>query len=124
MDNDNFNNDVKSGTRNCVNALKSRITQLGIKHISSSSNPDPLTNVKARTLQKDGMINRVRFTFKRTGVFVHKGVGRGTKAAQAGTTKRVAKEWFNPVIDEFADELMDKTGDQNVEIAYDKMKIK
>ncbi len=70
------------------------------------------------------MINRIRYRFKRSGVFVHKGVGRGTKASQVGTTSRKAKEWFNPIIQKMADELVDELADEWVDIIYDKLKIR
>jgi hypothetical protein len=40
-------------------------------------------------------------------IYVHKGVGRGTTIDQVGSTNRVAKPWFNPVIERKIDELAD-----------------
>jgi hypothetical protein len=46
-------------------------------------------------------------------VFVHKGVGRGTKISQVGSTKRKAKPWLNPIIDRNLDRLADIVADHH-----------
>ncbi|HNW73971.1 MAG TPA: hypothetical protein PKN44_10125 [Bacteroidales bacterium] len=53
-----------------------------------------------------GMIDRLGFTFRREGVYIHKGVGRGynmrggvvVKTAKTLGFNRKPKPWFNPVI--------------------------
>lgn len=82
-------------------------------------------SVKTRaTIDKNtGLIKRIRYTFKKEGVFVHKGVGRGTKASQVGSTKRQAKEWFNPVVEKAADDMAEAAADGLVELTFKKLRI-
>lgn len=69
-------------------------------------------------------VYRVRIRFKREGVFVHKGVGRGTTADKAGTGKRTPKPWFNPVVEKWIDELSEDVADDFVTIAFNSLNIK
>lgn len=124
MDFEKINAGIRSKTKACNQKLQSTIRQLGMKHVSSPENNEPLTKISNGFSNQAGMINRIRFRFKKSGIFPHKGVGRGTKASQVGSTTRKAKEWFNPVIDAFADELVEELADQHVEIIFDKLKIK
>jgi hypothetical protein len=124
MEFEDINNTIREETKACTQKLKDRIRELNIKHISTPENADPLTKISNTFSNQAGMINRIRFKFKKSGVFVHKGVGRGTKASQVGSTKRVAKEWFNPVVETFADELTEKIADAEVNVVFDKLLIK
>ena len=124
MDLENINANIRSATKSCTQRLKERISELNMKHVSSPENFEPLTKITNGFSNQAGLINRIRFKFKKSGVFVHKGVGRGTKASEVGTTNRKAKEWFNPVIEEFADELAEELADQHVELIFDKLKLK
>jgi hypothetical protein len=124
MEFEDINNTIREETKACTQKLKDRIRELNIKHISTPENADPLTKITNTFSNQAGMINRIRFKFKKSGVFVHKGVGRGTKASQVGSTKRVAKEWFNPVVETFADELTEKIADAEVNVVFDKLLIK
>lgn len=111
--------EIEQKTKAFVTRLKAEQNALGMKHGS-----DSLQKIGSRVTQKNGVPNRIRIKFKKSGVFVHKGVGRGTPAALAGTTKRKAKEWFNPFLEEFADEVMEAMADEFVNVSYDKLKIK
>jgi hypothetical protein len=124
MEFEDINNTIREETKACTQKLKDRIRELNIKHISTPENADPLTKISNTFSNQAGMINRIRFKFKKSGVFVHKGVGRGTKASQVGSTKRVAKEWFNPVVEQFADELTEKIADAEVNVVFDKLLLK
>jgi hypothetical protein len=124
MEFEDINNTIREETKACTQKLKDRIRELNIKHISTPENADPLTKISNTFSNQAGMINLIRFKFKKSGVFVHKGVGRGTKASQVGSTKRVAKEWFNPVVETFADELTEKIADAEVNVVFDKLQIK
>lgn len=54
-----------------------------------------------------GMIDRLGFTFRREGVYIHKGVGRGynmrggvvVKTSKTLGFNRKPKPWFNPVVE-------------------------
>ena len=64
---------------------------------------------------KDRLIERVRFSFERHGVFLEKGVGNGT---------REAKIWFNNSMDSQIDKLADIAQKYAVQFNVDKMSIK
>ena len=97
---------------------------LGIKHEDTATNTEALSNISTRFSSQFGLINRIRIKFKRSGVFVHKGVGRGTPAANAGSGKRKPKEWFNPVVEEFAEQLANDVADDLCDITFNSIKIK
>ena len=64
---------------------------------------------------RDKIIERVRFSFERHGVFLEKGVGNGS---------RQAKIWFNDTIDSQIDKLADIAQRYAVQFNVDKMSIK
>lgn len=64
---------------------------------------------------RDKIIERVRFSFERHGVFLEKGVGNGS---------RQAKVWFNDTIDSQIDKLADIAQRYAVQFNVDKMSIK
>jgi hypothetical protein len=79
---------------------------LGIVHRSYSTSPVPAKKALRTGLRKKyGIVNRIGFRIPRHMVFVHKGVGRGTKISQAGSTNRKVKPFLNPVIDRNLDQL-------------------
>lgn len=124
MEFDKINNAIKSKTRDAKNALIAEQAKLGMKHGKNKAEPEPLTNINNRFSQDAGIITRIRFKFKRSGVFVHKGVGRGTTIGQVGSTGRKAKPWFNPIIEKYADDLMENVADEWINVSFDKLKIK
>lgn len=124
MDYDRINDIVRSKTVDLKARLSGSIRGLNMKHVDSKSNYEPLSKISTRISMQMGMANRIRIRFKKSGIFVHKGVGRGTKASQVGSTNRKAKEWFNPVIEEFADELAEALADEIVELTFNSIKIK
>jgi len=75
-------------------------------------------SIGSYTQRSDDRIFKIAFKFERHGVFVHKGVGRGYRAAGNGFVNRIAKgpqvhprvavEWFNPTLDKFLPELVDR----------------
>lgn len=64
---------------------------------------------------KDKLIERVRFSFERHGVFLEKGVGKGS---------REAKIWFNESVDEQIEKLGDIAQKYAVQFNVNKMSIK
>jgi hypothetical protein len=84
-------------------------------------------SIGSYTKAQDGAIFKIAFKFERHGVFVHKGVGRGYKAAGQGFVNRIAKgpqvrpriavEWFNPVLDQHLPELVDRLAVINADAA-------
>jgi hypothetical protein len=118
MDYEKVNEIVKNGASEVKGLLTNSIDQNNIKHVSSKTNYEPLKNIKTRVSIKNGIANRIRISFKRSGVFVHKGVGRG------GSAHRTAKPWFNPVIEKFTDDLASKVADEMCELTLNNLKIK
>jgi len=64
---------------------------------------------------KDKLIERVRFSFERHGVFLEKGVGNGS---------RETKVWFNQSMDRQIDKLADIAQKYAVQFNVNKMSIK
>lgn len=97
-----------AGQGNVLGKLRSRINELGIRHAANSrSQKAAEKSLVVRTPKKGGLIDRVSYIFPRHMIYVHKGVGRGTKISEVGNTRREAKPWFNPVIEENIDGLAD-----------------
>ena len=80
-------------------------------------------------------ITKIAFKFERHGVFVHKGVGRGYRANGGGFVNRTAKhpargpervavEWFNPVLDRFLPELVEKIARINADAVVNSTAMK
>ena len=118
-------NDEVNGWRNdTLSSLKKEITDLGIGHNPKADYRPAKSVMTARSGKKYGIVNRVSFKFPRYMVFVHKGVSRKHPISNP----REAKEWFNPVIDRkiesLAEIVAENTGDQLVETAFEKLKIK
>jgi hypothetical protein len=93
------------------------------------------SSLKSQFGKDFGVIERVRFSFERHGVFVHKGVGRGYKM-NGGMVTRTAKgpqtaprkpdEWFNPILEKTLPELANRLAELNADavINAERMKIK
>lgn len=124
MDYDKINEKVRAKAVNLRKRLQDSINRLNMKHVDSKSNYEPLTKITTRISKQKGLANRIRIRFKKSGVFVHKGVGRGTTASQVGSTNRKAKEWFNPIIDQVADELVEELADEMVDVVFNSIRIK
>ena len=93
-------------------------------------------SIRSQSKKSYGVIDRVSFQFERHGVFVHKGVGRGYKM-QGGMVirtaksedpltrqvspfeddprRRVARPWFNPILEQTLPELADKLAEINAD---------
>jgi hypothetical protein len=88
--------------------LRSEINTLGIRHAANSRSPKAAEkSLVARTPKRSGLIERVSYIMPRHMIYVHKGVGRGTRISEIGNTNRKAKPWFNPVIEANIDGLAD-----------------
>ena len=137
-----INTIIEDETKKCIESLKADQSRLDIKRVSGE-----LSNIKYKLLRKDttGVFTRIRFIFPRYGVFIEKGAGRGhgggkgsqwknkrditiyTNPASFGkmnTGGRRAKEWFNPVIENFVDSLVDRLQGYFISVSYQRLKIK
>ena len=136
-----INQIIEEETIRCVAALKAEQQRLGIKRVSGE-----LSNIKYKLLRKDttGVYTKIRFIFPRYGVFIHKGAGRGHAGSKGSrwqnarditirtdqrslgkmnTGGRSAKEWFNPVVENFVDVLVGRLQQYFISIAYQRLKI-
>lgn len=90
-------------------------------------------SIGSRMKKHLGEIDVITYQFERHGVFVHKGVGRGYRAAGGGFVIRVAKgeqkapriavEWFNPVLDKNIPELADQLAKVNADAALNTARV-
>lgn len=77
-----------------------------------------MRSLRSRVKLRFGQAEAVAFNFVAHGIYVAKGVGRGTSIDQAGTSasKRTPREWYNPVLDleveKLADILIELYGDE------------
>lgn len=78
---------------------------------------DLMEDLRVRTGMRDGIVDKMSIKFHRYGVFYGKGVGKGTKISQVGTTKRRPKDWFNPVMREQFNKVVDLVTDVGGDIA-------
>jgi hypothetical protein len=124
MDFEKVNTIINTKTRQAKQALIEEQSKLGMKHGLNRTEPEPLTNINTRTSKNAGVINRIRFRFKKSGVFVHKGVGKGTPIEKVGSTNRKPKPWFNPVIEKYANEMMEEVADEYVDVAFNQILIR
>jgi hypothetical protein len=124
MDFEKVNNIITKKTREAKDALIAEQSKLNMQHGKNRTETDTLDKLKTNTKKNAGVINRIRFKFKKSGVFVHKGVGKGTPIAKVGSTTRKAKPWFNPVIEKYANEMMEEVADEYVDVAFNQILIR
>lgn len=122
---DNFNADVDKWTKGSKDAVVNEMDSLGIVHRENSTSPVPAQKALKTSEKKNaGVINKISFKFPRHMVFVSKGVGRGTKASQVGSTNRKPKDWFNGPIERRMDELTDIVADHHGTMVLNALLIK
>ncbi len=110
---DKANEKIDGWGTDVLGQLKTEIDAQGIRHSKKSDSPKAARESLTKTNRKnDGLIERISYRMPRHMVFVHKGVGRGTPIEKAGTTKRKAKPWFNPVIEKNIDRLADVVAEE------------
>ncbi|MGN6293765.1 MAG: hypothetical protein ACTHMV_13560 [Chitinophagaceae bacterium] len=111
-DMDKFNTAVADWAKSTKRDVIAEMDALGIQASSQSKSPIPLRKALRSSVRKQGGIaSRITFKFPRYAVFRHKGVGRGTKISEVGTTARRPAPFLNPVIDKNLDELVDLVAD-------------
>lgn len=114
-----INRIITNRSRIIKRKLIAEFRKLNIKHVARSPSPVPsVTQIKDSFKKSIGIINRMTYQFPQHMVFVHKGVGKGTTAAQVGKTSRKPKEWFNPIVEEEASVLANQLADKLVDINF------
>jgi hypothetical protein len=125
QDMDAFNRDVSQWTKAAKDAAVAQISSLGIVHRENSKSPVPAQQaLKTSQRKKAGVTSRISFRMPRHMVFVHKGVGKGTKITQVGSTNRKPKPWFNPVIEKALPDLLDIVADHQGTMVLNAVMIK
>ena len=136
---DKVNDLIQTDVKALPNLLRLEQQRLGIEH-----GDDGFDKITVSTRKSYGMVNRVSIKFKRTGIYSEKGAGRGyggkkgskwknakgeikstnpRSLGKAGTGNRKAKPWFNPVVEQFADQLAEKLADEFVEVTINRLMI-
>jgi len=105
--------------------VKAEGSALGIQHRpASKSAGSSLANVAKKIRMRNGMIDKISYTMRRSLVFVHKGVGKGTKINQVGQTKREAKRWFDNATNRNFDDLQQIVAENDASFVVNNLSIK
>lgn len=122
---DAYNNAVGDWTSDTKGQVISEMDALGIVHSEKSKSKVPAKKALRTALRKNaGVTNRISFKIPRHMVFVHKGVGRGTRISQVGTTKRKPKPFLNPVIEKNIGKLAEVVADHQGTMVVNALMIK
>lgn len=113
---DAFNADVAAWGKATHAAASAQIAALGIVRTGAP--------FRVQNRKNAGMINRLSFRITKGLVMTHKGVGRGTKISQVGTTKRVAKPFLNPVIEQRLPELVEIAAEHQLSLIVNALTIR
>ena len=102
--------------------LKNQMRKLEVRSYSG----DLYSALDFKYYQKFGQIFRIRYKMPKQGVWIHKGVGRGTPISQAGTatTKRVVKDWFNTPINTPLNRLSGQLAQEGAELIINNVGIR
>lgn len=120
-DMEQMNDDIADWNKANTSDIKSKISSLGIRHYSYSRNARPLANVVRGSLHKTaGLVDKIGYTMPRSAVFVAKGVSRG----HGKNNPRLAKDWFDSVVDENLDELGNIVAENGGNLIVNALKIK
>lgn len=125
-----FNDAVKNWGHRAYRELQREIFRLRI-----GVSGDGSATMTWKDYKRFGLVDKLQFKFERYMVFVHKGVGRGwpISRVQANASawgaasqgkRRVAKPWFNPVIEKHLQSLADTAAKHKAEIAAKRLMIK
>lgn len=124
---------IDAETRRCVAALNAEMQRVGINTSGG--------NVRYKLGYKDGMVWYIRFSFPRYLIYVSKGASRGhggRKGSQWQSPKGITistnpksfnklkepKNWFNPVIDNYAERLGQLLADHFINLSLNRLHIK
>jgi len=106
-------------------AIKNEITALGITHRPKSPSPKALQNSITRKYRmKNGMIDKLSFGMPRSGIFRHKGVGKGTPISRVGQTTRRPARWYSNPVDRNMPALQKIVADNDCTYVVNNLSIK
>lgn len=119
------NEKIKDWHNNNFNDLKSEMDALDIRHNPRSPSPKALRNAITKKIRiKNGKIDRLSYRIPVSGIYVHKGVGRGTTIDQAGQGKRKIKRWFSNPTDRNFEDLQDIIAEADATYVLNNLSIK
>lgn len=125
QDVDAYNQEVSNWTKDTRQQAINELDALGVVHRPESRSPIPLRKALRTVVRKNvGVASRISFKIPRHAVFLHKGVGRGTKASQVGNTSRKAKPFLNPPIEKNLDKLAAIVADHQGTMVVNALMIK
>ena len=107
------NQEIESKCKAAIEKMRSLQKSLGIKHTTNPS----LEKITVSFSRRFGIISKVSFFFKISGVFVHMGIGKN------GTQNRTPKNWLSPVLDELADDLQNIAADGLINATYENLNL-
>ena len=120
---DKYNDEARGWARQTRRDLRNAVLQAGAVHTGELSR-----SVRYGARRSFGVIHSLSFKFPRHGIFVEKGVGKGWpitgRTAMNSVKARIAKPWFNPVIDANIGKLADKLAGHSADIATENIKIR
>lgn len=116
-----LNNEVDHWTDSTKAKLISKLDALGVKHTKNSQDAKSLQrSLTGKTKKQFDLVNRISFSFQRSGIFLQKGVSRGHPLSNP----REVKDWFNSVVDPELDNLGDIVADQQGNMIINSILIK
>lgn len=122
---DGFNRKVTQWAEDTQKDVRAELDALRVVHAKYSRSPVSFKKaLKAKLRLRSGEVSSIGISFPRHGVFVHKGVGKGTPVSRIGTTKRKAKPFLNPVLDKNLVRLSEIAADHMGNITVNSIKIK
>jgi hypothetical protein len=121
-----YNNaEVEQWAKDNQSGLVRETDALGIKRHAYSKSPKALRNSITRTIRKrDGMITRIGYRFNKSGVWSHKGVGRGTPIDRVGQTAREPKRWFDNVLERNLPDLQEIVARNDASYVLNNIRLK
>lgn len=119
---DKMNDSARSWARDTRKQLRSAL--IGVQ---ARQTGDLQKSVRYTTGRSFGVIEWLAFKFNPSGIFVEKGVGKGWpiggKTAMNSVKARIAKPWYNPVIDRNIGKLADDLANDSANLADENFKI-
>lgn len=103
-------------------AIKAEIDALGIKHAPHSPSPKALKNSLTKKIRvRNGIIDKISYSMPRSGVFRHKGVGRG-RGINSGKT--IPAGWFDNPTNRNMEELQQIVAENDCTYVINNLSIK
>lgn len=117
-----YNNIIRNWNWPMPGYLKNQMRKLEVKSYSG----DLYAALDFKYYQKYGQIFRIRYRMPKQGVWIHKGVGRGTPISKAGSpqTKRKVKDWFNSPIQKPLERLAGQLANEGAELILNSVGIR